>query len=257
MNHRNRDFGSRLGVVLGSPAEAVRLCAEDRHTRDVALTALGLLLLGSGAFGALLGSTRGPLQAVFSGMKLPLAWLLTLAVCAPAYYALASAAGARLRFRTVCAVILLATGRASAVLLGLLPVLWIALSLGSGRDGSALVSDTAYHRFIALAVALYVGSGLAALGVMSELLRSRRLLLPLCSGLFLLAGGQAAWTLRPFVGRPADTEVPFLRPAEETFLEAVPRTLRSAGGSYDRTAPHWSRCSESSAEGSECAGGEP
>jgi hypothetical protein len=257
MTARTRDLGATLALVLGSPAEAVRLCRAARNPRDVALTALGLLLVGSGAFGALLGWTRGPLQALYSGAKLPLAWLLTLAVCAPAYYALASASGAALRFRTVCTVILLATGRASAVLLGLLPLLWIALSLGSDRHGSGLVSDTAYHRFIALAVALYIGSGLAALGVMGELLRKRPLLLLVCSAVFLLAGGQAAWTLRPFVGRPADTELPFVRPAEETFLEVLPRTLRSAGGSYERTAPHRSRCHDPHRDGAECGGGTP
>jgi hypothetical protein len=133
--------------------------------------------------------------------------------------------------RAISAAVLVATGRASAVLLALLPVFWFA---------SITLPDTGlgYHRVVTLAVILYAGSGLAAIGVMREALGRKSLLLLLFVGIFTLVAGQSAWTLRPFVGRPADDRVPFLRPAEDTFLEILPRALQSSTGSYTRDAPH-------------------
>jgi hypothetical protein len=227
-------FVRDLVLIVGRPKEAAGLCKSDEALRSLALVSLALLAVGCGAFGLVLGWVRSPLQGFYAALKLPLAWLITLSVCAPAYYALSATFGSALRFRTICAAVLVATGRASSVLLALLPVLWFA---------SVSVSDTdrGYHQVVSLAIVLYAGSGLAALGVMREALGGRSFLLLACVGLFMLAAGQAAWTLRPFVGRPADDRVPFLRPAEDTFVDVVPRALRSSTGSYSREAPHDSR----------------
>lgn len=238
MKSPENSLARSVALIVGSPAALAERCRREEDLRSLGLAAVGLLLVGCSAFGFLLGWTRSPLQAFYAGIKLPLAWLLTLVVCTPAYYALAAVSGESLRFRALCTAVLVATGRASAVLLGLLPVLWIAL---------CLASDDAldYHRLVGVAVILYAGSGLAALGVMRHLLRGG-LLVAAAAALFLLVGGQSAWTFRPFVGRPADTHVPFLRPAEDTFLETLPRALRSATGDYDRVAPHSSRSFEGS-----------
>lgn len=227
-------LGRNLALLIGRPGEAARLCAMGRDLRGLTLVALGSIVIGSSAFGALLGSTRSSVQAFYAGAKLPVAWLITLAVCAPAYYAVAALLGRPLRLRSVCAAVLIATGRASAVLLALLPVLWLALcfSSESGAD---------YHRIIGLAIVLYGLAGFAALGSMARVFAGKALLVTFAAALFLLVGGQAAWTLRPFVGRPADDQVPFLRAPEGTFVGTLPRALQSASGYYAREAPHASR----------------
>ncbi len=224
-------FADHLSLIVGKPREVATLCSDDRELRALALLALGLLVVGCGSFGLVLGWVRSPLQGFYAAVKLPLAWLVTLGVCVPAYYALSASFGAPLRLRAISAAVLVATGRASAVLLALLPVLWFA---------SITLPDTGlgYHRVVTLAVILYAGSGLAAIGVMREALGRKSLLLLLFVGIFTLVAGQSAWTLRPFVGRPADDRVPFLRPAEDTFLEILPRALQSSTGSYTRDAPH-------------------
>jgi hypothetical protein len=223
-----------LVLIVSRPQDAARLCRSDEALRSLALVSLALLAVGCGSFGLVLGWVRSPLQGAYAALKLPLAWLITLSVCVPAYYALLATFGSALRFRTICAAVLVATGRASAVLLALLPVLWFA---------SVVLPNTGlgYHRVVSLAMVLYAGSGLAALSVMREALGRKSSLLLLCTSLFLLVAGQSAWTLRPFVGRPADERVPFLRPAEDTFLSVVPRALRSSTDSYSREAPHESR----------------
>ncbi len=227
-------FAKHVVLIVGSPRDAARLCSNDEALRSLALVSLALLAVGCGAFGLLLGWGRSPLQGFYAAVKLPLAWLITLSVCVPAYYALLASTGRALRFRTICAAVLVATGRASAVLLALLPLLWFV---------SVMVPETdrGYHQVVSSAIVLYAGSGLAALGVMREALGRKSFLLLLCTSLFMLVAGQAAWTLRPFVGRPADERVPFLRPAEDTFLDVVPLALRSSTGSYSRDAPHESR----------------
>ena len=50
---------------------------------------------------------------------------------------------------------------------------------------------------------------------------------------FFAVGGQAAWILRPYLGRPSEKHVPFLRASEGSFSDALFRSFRSARGIYD------------------------
>src|SRR5690606_20180002 len=119
------------------------------------LTSLAALALGTAVFGAVLGAFRGELQILWSGVKVPLAFLTTLALCIPAFGALGAALGRPWPARTVIALVLASAARAALVLLALSPVLWLAVDSG-----------LAYHRAVLLAAGVYGLSGLAALGVL-------------------------------------------------------------------------------------------
>jgi hypothetical protein len=49
-------------------------------------------------------------------------------------------------------------------------------------------------------------------------------------------GGQTAWMLRPFLGRPAQEQVPFLRHRESSFLDAVSKSAATGAGVSSRGA---------------------
>ena len=215
-----------LTRLLRSPADIAACCREDRDTRAIAVTSLVALVLGAAAFGGVIGSFRGGAQIAFAAVKIPLALVATLAVCAPAFHALAAGLGRAWPMRSIIALVLAAAGRSSLVLLALSPALWLLFDLGIDYHAAALAASMAY------AIA-----GLAAIGILVRGLGAgpgRALTAVAFIGVFFAVGGQSSWILRPYLVRPRTEHVPFLRPREGGFADALRRSGRSAAGVYDR-----------------------
>jgi hypothetical protein len=214
--------------LLRDPADVADRCERPEGLRELALTSLACLVLGAAIFGGVVGSFRGGPQVIFSAIKLPLALLTTLVVTVPAFCALSVGFGGETRFRTVAAVALAASARGALLLAGCAPVLWLAVDRGLG-----------YHASVLLATAMYLASGVAALGiVLRGLGGSFRAVVTAaaCALVFFGVLGQTAWMLRPFFGRPSQQAVPFVRPREGGFADAVVQSSKSAAGIYDRAA---------------------
>jgi hypothetical protein len=195
-------------------------------------TLLATVALGAGVFGAVVGAYRGGVQVVYGAVKVPLLLLGTMAICMPAFVALARALRVRLSAREVVTLTLGACARFALVLAGLAPVLWL------------LAGWLGYHA-TALVVALACGlAGLSASGLLFRGLTRRGG--GVAAGLAFLAvfavvGGQTSWLLRPFLVRPRTTQVPFVRAIEGDLLDAVWRSGRSAAGVYDPEDTHEDR----------------
>ncbi|WP_437476031.1 hypothetical protein WME75_25470 [Sorangium sp. So ce1014] len=214
-----------LSRLLRAPSEVAASCREDRDIRAIALASLGAIALGSAVFGGVIGSFRGDEQILYAAIKVPLAMLITLVLCAPAFHALAAVLGRPWPMRSVIALALASAGRSSLVLLAFAPVLWLLIDLGLGYHASSVAAWLAY------AVA-----GLAALGVLVRGIgvgKGRWLTAVAFMAVFFAIGGQAAWILRPYIGRPSAKEVPFLRAREGSFPDAFVKSCRSALGIYD------------------------
>jgi len=217
-----------FNVICSQPLATARRCRTESDLIPLIKASLLLLIVGTSSFGLVLGGARDLSQALATAVKLPLVWIVTLALCAPAFYAIAAVFGQPWRLRALLALTLTATARASLVLFAMLPVLWLFSDVFQS-------SSRFYHQLTLLASLIYATSGLAALGV---LLRGfdRKLatapLLGLFAVVFFLVAGQTAWSLRPFVGRPSQAEVPWFRNPEGTFFEAIGRDLDSARGRY-------------------------
>jgi hypothetical protein len=210
--------------LLRRPTEIAEEARAGRPDAMVFLAALCALVLGAGLYGAALASSRGGLQIVYAALKLPIACLLTLIVVVPALAAISTALRRPLTLSGASVLVLAAAGRAALVLLALAPVVWLAFDQG-----------LAYHRGIVVATLGYGLAGLSALGMLRLALgRDLRSLIVIgCFGLVLLpAGGQAAWLLRPYVGRPSQAEVPFLRSREGSFGASVHQSLFSSVEMY-------------------------
>jgi hypothetical protein len=158
-------------------------------------------------------------------VKLPLALIATLLLVVPAFHAIAAGLGRPLGFSAMVGLLLAAAGRGALVLIALSPVIWLCFDRG-----------LTYHPGVLLAALCYALSGLAALelvlrGVGFDL---RGILIVSVFGIVLFAtGGQTAWMLRPFLGRPSDRNVPFLRHRESSFVDALRQSARSSVGIYD------------------------
>ncbi|HET9958989.1 MAG TPA: hypothetical protein VFQ61_31075 [Polyangiaceae bacterium] len=213
-----------LDQLLRSPNRAAEQSRGGAQLQNLALASLGALLFGAGLFGAVLASSRGGLQLLYSGLKLPLAILGTLIVSVPALYALARSLARPLPLAGAVSLALSAAARGALVLSALAPVAWLAIDRGLG-----------YHGCVLLAAICYAIAGVSALRVLFSGVGGGlrgAVLLALCSIVVLPAGGQTAWMLRPFVGRPAQAHVPFLRHKEGSFADSLLQSGRSSVGLY-------------------------
>jgi ABC-type uncharacterized transport system permease subunit len=82
------------------------------------------IVLGSGAYGAVMGSWRGAWQAFYTGIKLPLVILLTTLGNGLLNGMLAPLLGLNLTFRQSLAVVLMSFAIVSVMLGALSPVAW-------------------------------------------------------------------------------------------------------------------------------------
>ena len=206
--------------ILVDPKGTARQCVEEQDLKQVVLTALWLTTLGTAVFGAVIGGFRGGIQIAYSAIKLPLAMLITLAFCVPAFQGINAALGKPMPLRSMVALSLSAMSRASLALIALSPVAWLAVDYG-----------LSYHLVVSLASLLYGGAGLAALAVLLRGLAPgawRPLIALGIVVVFFGVGGQTAWMLRPFLGRPAQAEVPFVRAREKSFADAILTSGHSA-----------------------------
>jgi hypothetical protein len=190
-------------------------------------------------YGAVLGLSQGPLQALASLIKLPLLFLLTLGICLPTLYVSNVLCGGRLSPRQALALLLTAITGTSIFTLAFAPVTLFFL-----------VTSHSYQLFILVNVAILTLTG--SVGLVSLVNGARYLNAlnaaeyaprttaaeddqpplappaPLIDGRVLSAwlalygfvGAQLAWTLRPFFGIPGETFALF-RPFEGSFAQSV------------------------------------
>jgi hypothetical protein len=178
----------------------------------------GQLVLASAVplaiYGAVLGSSNSVLQAVASAVKLPVLFLLTLAICLPALYLFNLVFGSRLSAAQTLALVLSAIATTGMLTLGFAPI-----------SVFFLLSAPDYDFFKLLNVAILTLTGFAGL---RSLLRGMAQVQPRHTGaagqapqsasrggqlmlrawllVYAFVGTQLAWTLRPFFGAP---ELPF------------------------------------------------
>ncbi|MEY2410351.1 MAG: hypothetical protein QOF48_3021 [Verrucomicrobiota bacterium] len=195
---------------------------------------VAVIVAGTAAFGAALGSWRAPRQALYTAIKLPLILLLTTGGNGLLNAMLAPLFGLNLGARQSLLAVLLSFTIAAVILGGFSPVLWF-LIWNVPLMSTDLRASFSSHSIILIVETLMIAiAGLAANLRLFQLLNqlsgsrgiARRVLFGWLAGNLLL-GSQLAWILRPFVGSPV-LEVEFLRPHafEGNFYEIIWAALR-------------------------------
>jgi len=223
----NSQVLSVFDELLRSPRAIAERSRAGGDLRPLFVASLAALVLGAGVFGATLATSRGGLQLLYSGVKLPLAMVATMLLVVPAFHAIAAGLGRPLSFSGMIGLTLAAAGRGALVLVALSPVTWLCFDRGLG-----------YHPGVLLAVACYGLAGVAALDlVLKGVGFDARgfAIVSLFAGVLFVTGGQTAWMLRPFLGRPSAASVPFFRHRESSFWDAVQQSSLSSFGVYQLT----------------------
>ena len=218
-----------LDELLRSPRTVAERARAGGDLRPLFVASLCSLLFGAGVFGATLATSRGGMQLLYSGVKLPFALLATLLLVVPAFHAIAAGLGRPLSFAGMIGLTLAAAGRAALVLVALSPMIWLAFDRG-----------LTYHPGVLLATLCYCLAGLSALGLVLRGIGfdARGFVIACLFGVVVLgAGGQTAWMLRPFLGRPSQASVPFLRGREGSFFDTLAESAAQTFSSDSRSAP--------------------
>jgi hypothetical protein len=211
----------------------------DALIKDMLIHAAGAIA----CYGAVLGLSHSFLQALASLVKLPLLFLLTLAICLPALYLSNLLLGGRLSARQVFALLLSALTVSAVFLLASVPITVFFLLTAQSYTFFVLLNV-----FI-LALTSTVGLRLLVEGVhrintimLGETTTPAQTtseenagqapprpvidnpanvrLLQIWLLLYAFVGTQLGWTIRPFFGMPGSTFHLF-RPAEGNFYESV------------------------------------
>jgi hypothetical protein len=180
--------------------------------------------MGASSFAG--GLERGLLQILSAGIKVPALYLLTVAVCFPALFIILVLMGSKLSFLQTLSLILLALTLNSILLAACAPIVFFFIITGSTYDFVKLlhVAVMAFSGFWAMAALWH---GLREMCERSNLYPKKAVtILQIWILVFAFVGTQMAWSLRPFVGSPAQPFQVFRAEQEGNFYSAV---LHSVG----------------------------
>jgi len=230
-----------LGQLLGNRGTVWQQIYLEQRLTPLIQHMLIRSALALACYGAVLGMSRGALQALASAIKLPMLYLLTLAVCLPTLYLFNLLGGGRLSPRQALALVLAAISVTALLLLPFAPVALfflvtldnyyfyklfnvalLALTSGIGLfmlvDGAQELNRSARQQFEASADS---DTTLAKQQIMRPVSTA---LLPVWLLLYSFVGTQLAWTLRPFFGNP-DVSFQLFRSGGGNFYVGVLETI--------------------------------
>ncbi|MGB3513203.1 MAG: actin-binding WH2 domain-containing protein [Microcoleaceae cyanobacterium] len=194
-----------FSVVMELLRERQQFLEQIRQGTQLKSKILGLLISSAvffAIYGAIIGSSNSWLQALFSAVKLPALYLLTLIICFPTLYFFNVMFGSKKTFEQFLALLMTAIALIAVLLFGFAPVsLFFLLSINN------------YLFFVLLNVIIFAVTGF--LGVQffyrgmkflsEEDLEGKEIRLKILRfwlGLYAFVGFQLGWTLRPFFGLP-------------------------------------------------------
>jgi hypothetical protein len=176
--------------------------------------------------------------AVFSALKVPALFLVTLLVCLPALYVLNIALGWHLRFSPTAAVLMTGLASTSVMLIVLAPIVLFFTVLTDNYHFMKILNVLVF--MISGAYGLQsVAIGLKGLhdvsggdpGLIAQAVTSYRVgkLLLVWFLLYMFVGCQMAWTLRPFIGTPYLSEFAVIRTGSSNFYVNILGSLSELG----------------------------
>ena len=174
-----------------------------RELRGKLVRLVGYALVSTALYGVTMGAYHSPLQAAVSAVKVPMLFLLTLAICLPTLHFVGLLFGSPVRLSQSFTVLLTGICQTSVLLGAFAP---IALFF--------LVSQSSYAFLLLMHVAIFTFCGLAGLAsvhknfnyIRSEvqetpMYSSTGQLLKIWMLLYMFVGTQMAYNLAPFINR--------------------------------------------------------
>ena len=198
-----------VGDVLRARPEHFHDWVLQRPSRFIAFC-VAAIVFGAGTYGAAMGSWREPLQALYTGIKLPLAILLTTLGNGLLNGMLAPLLGLNVTFRQSLVMVLFSFALTSVILGALSPVALFVVWNTPPLSATTQLTSPEYG-FMQLVIAAFIAIAGAVGNVRlrplllqwtsSQTVALKVLFAWLAGNLFL--GSQICWVLRPFIWDPA------------------------------------------------------
>lgn len=212
------------------------------HLNKLISSMLASSTVSLACYGAVMGLSYGPLQAVSSAIKLPILFLLTVAICLPTLYLFNLLYGGRLSARQVLALALSAITVTSTLTLAFAPITIFFLLTAPSYDFFKLLNVTILA-ITGIAGINFLISGMQSMNALTEKEEAQERIeqhgspaskthsgtvnMRLLQGWLLLygfVGTQLGWTLRPFFGDP-DRPFRIFRAIEGNFYVNIVHTV--------------------------------
>lgn len=211
-------------ALLQNRGQFIQEVQEGKHLKSKVISLCLLAFVTVGIYGLIIGSSHCIAQALSSGIKLPILFLLTIVICAPTLFIFNGLFGSkRSALQTL---IFLFTGVAimGIVLVGFAPVTLFFI-----------ITTDSYQFFKLLNILFFSISGIIAVLFFNSIYGgssddpgegafARSVFLKLWFVLFALVGTQLGWTLRPFFGSP-DMDFQIVRELNGNFYTDVFKSL--------------------------------
>ncbi len=181
---------------------------------------VGIIFLFACIYGLIMGSYNSLLQAVVSGIKVPVLLFLALFICFPVFFVIQYMLGSRMSFYQMINMVLSGFVVHTTIMVSFAPIVLFFMLTGNN-----------YSFLKLLHVAIFTFSGIFGMRTMIEALKfscEKKNVYPkiglnifkLWVVVFAFVGMQLAWNLRPFLG-DKDQEFELFRPLEGNFYLAV------------------------------------
>jgi hypothetical protein len=217
-------------TLLREPQRFLDELSAGKDLGDKAAPLVLFCALFFGLFGAVLGASSGPMQAAVSAVKLPLLFLLTMAICFPTLHILNLLFGAKHSTGQLAVLLLAALAATGTILVGFLPVSLFFLMTNDSYSFFKLLNVGI------LAVASFYGvrflaHGMSKLheGLDTKLAGNRNSVLTLWILLYAFVGSQLAWVTRPYFGEP-EMRWEVFRTQRGNFFVDIMNALREIAG---------------------------
>ncbi len=214
---------------------------DESKSRFITSTCIKVFLCLSAFYGLIMGSQNlvhggidGWKYTLAAGIKLPMLFLFTLAICLPLFYVLNVSIGPRTRFQTVLGLLMSSIAVTSIVLISCAPIVLFFM-----------LSTKSYPFIILLNVIVFTGAGgygVRFLGKgMHSLMPEAEIkvepeqakqgvstIMQFWLVTYGLVGTQMAWIMRPFIGSPKPFS--FFRALESNFYLDLFHVIRQLMG---------------------------
>lgn len=191
-----------------------------KETSSITLKQIGIIFLFAFMYGMIMGSYNSFLQAVVSGVKVPMLLFLALFICFPAFYVIQYMLGSRMGFKQMINMVLSGFVVLTTIMVSFAPIVIFFMITGNN-----------YSFLKLLHVAIFAFSGVFGMRTMIEALKfscEKKNVYPKIGlkifkfwvFVFAFVGMQLAWNLRPFLGDKYQ-EFELFRAKEGNFYLAV------------------------------------
>jgi hypothetical protein len=173
-------------------------------------------------YGAVMGASHGPLQAISSMIKLPILFLATLIITAPSLHFFNVLFGSKQTLLQTVGLILTGFTTTSVLLLSFAPITVFFMMTTSEYAFFKLLNVI----FFAIAgglgiVFLRQGIHLVTESGSAENVKARRTIFIIWVILYAFVGSQMAWTLSPFIGQPDSPFIIFRQVGGNFYADVI------------------------------------